>query len=121
METDLQEVEEQAEELRGGSKDNAIRILKILKSKEIRNFKDYPEDAEPFLKNVIRLLEEGSLSKNLTKRIFTELKGQTQPLKIFGIIKKNIPDDYFKGTTTKNDDARHNSREVILSECFIKP
>ncbi len=67
LESDLLEVEEQAEEVRGGSKDNAIRILKILKSKEIRTYKGFTEEADQFVRDVIRLLEEGSLSKNLTK------------------------------------------------------
>ena len=120
MEVDLQEVEEQAEEVRGGSKDNAIRVLKILKSKELRLYKGFTEDADQFIKDVIKLLEEGSLSKNLTKRIFSELKEHTQPLKVFGVLKKNIPDDYFRGTATKKDEAKSSPREVILSECFIK-
>ena len=38
----------------------------------------------------------------------------------WGYEKKNIPDDYFRGTATKKDDAKRNPREVILSECFIK-
>jgi rubrerythrin len=120
MEADLQDVEIQVEDVRGGGKDNAIRVLKILKSKEVRMYKGFTEDAEQFIKDVIKLLEEGSLAKNLTKRIFTELKDEVQPLKIFGVLKKNIPDDYFRGTKTINDEAKYSAREVILSECFIK-
>ena len=120
MEADLQDVEIQVEDVRGGGKDNAIRVLKILKSKEVRMYKGFTEDAEQFIKDVIKLLEEGSLAKNLTKRIFTELKDEVQPLKIFGVLKKNIPDDYFRGTKTINDEAKYSPREVILSECFTK-
>ncbi|RNI39882.1 helicase [Hanamia caeni] len=120
MEADLQDVEIQVEDARGGGKDNAIRVLKILKSKEVRMYKGFTEDAEQFIKDVIKLLEEGSLAKNLTKRIFTELKDEVQPLKIFGVLKKNIPDDYFRGIKTINDEAKYSPREVILSECFIK-
>lgn len=120
MENDLKEVEEQAEEVRGGSKDNAIRVLKILKSKEIRTYKGFTEEADQFVRDVIRLLEEGSLSKNLTKRIYTQLKRETVPLKVFAVIKKNIPEDYFRGTATKLDEARNSPREVILSEYLTK-
>jgi superfamily II DNA/RNA helicase len=120
MEMDLQEIEDLNEDVHGGGKDNAIRIMKILKSKEVRLYKGFTEDAEEFIKDVMKLLEEGTLSKNLTKRIFNELKDHTNPLKVFGILKKNIPDDYFRGTTYKKENVKSNPREVILSECFIK-
>ncbi len=119
MDADLQEVEDKAEEVRGGSRDNAVRILKILKSKEIRSFKGFTEDAEVFLKGVVKLLEEGAVSKNLTKRVFRELKPETQPLRIFGILKKNIPEDYFRGTASRHELSRFSTREVILSESFL--
>jgi superfamily II DNA or RNA helicase len=120
LDFDLQDTILQEEITRGGSKDNALRIIKVLKSKEIKRFKGFTEDAEQFIKEVIKLLEEGSLSKNLTKRIINEVKEQVQPLKIYEIIKKNVPEDYFRGTSSKKDEAKHSSREVILSECFIK-
>jgi len=120
MEQNLQETEEQQEEVKVGSRDNAHRILKVLKSKEVRYYKGFTEEAEQFIKQVIKVLEEGVLSKNLTRRVYNELKGQILPLKIFGVLKKNISDDYFQGTATVKDEAKKSPKEVILSECFIK-
>lgn len=120
MEQNLQESEEQQEEVKAGSHDNAHRILKVLKSKEVRLYKGFTEEAEQFIREVINIIEEGSLSKNLTKRVYNELKDQVQPLKILGVLKKNISDDYFKGTATVKDEAKKSPKEVILSECFIK-
>ena len=121
LEHNLQEAEEQQVETKVGSRDNAHRILKILRAKEIRLYKGFTEEAEQYIKQVIKILDEGSLSKNLTKRVYNELKDQTQPLKILGVLKKNISDDYFKGTSTVKDEAKKNPKEVILSECFLKP
>jgi len=120
METDLLEVEESQVETKAGSLDKAVRILKRLKSKEIRLFKGFTEDAEQFIKATIKLLEEGSLSKNLMKRIFDDLKDEIQPLKIYTVLRKNIPDDYFLKNTTKREKSIRNPKEVILSECLIK-
>lgn len=120
MELNLQESGEQQEEVKAGSRDNAHRILKVLKSKEVRLYKGFTEEADQFIKDVIKIIEEGSLPKNLTKRVYNELKDQVQPLKILGVLKKNISDDYFKGTSTVKDEAKKSPKEVILSECFIK-
>ncbi len=120
MEQNLQEAEEQQEEVKAGSRDNAHRILKVLKSKEVRLYKGFTEEAEQYIKQVIKIIEEGSLSKNLTKRVYNELKDQFQPLKILGVLKKNISEDYFKGTATVKDEAKKSPKEVILSECIIK-
>ncbi len=121
LEHNLQEAEEQQVETKVGSRDNAHRILKILRAKEIRLYKGFTEEADQYIKQVIKILDEGSLSKNLTKRVYNELKDQTQPLKILGVLKKNISDDYFKGTATVKDEAKKSPKEVILSECFLKP
>jgi hypothetical protein len=120
MERNLQESDEIQEEVRSGGRDNAHRILKILKSKEIRLYKGFTEEADQFIKQVIKILEEGAVSKNLAKRVYNELKDQVQPLRILGVLKKNISDDYFKGTLTVKDKIDKSPKEVILSECFIK-
>ncbi len=120
LELNLQEDEEQQEETKTGSRDNANRILKMLRSKEVRLYKGFTDEAETYIKQVVKILEEGSLSKNLTKRLYAELKDQTQPLKILGILKKEISEDYFKGTATVRDESKNNPKEVILSECFVR-
>ena len=120
LEHNLQETEEQQVETKVGSRDNAHRILKILWAKEIRLYKGFTEEADQYIKQVIKILDEGSVSKNLTKRVYSELKDEIMPLKILGVLKKNISDDYFKGTSNVKDQARNKPKVVILSECFLK-
>jgi superfamily II DNA/RNA helicase len=122
LDLNLGEAEEIQEETKVGGRDNAHRILKMLRSKEIRQYKGFTEDADQYIKKVIKLLEEGVLSKNLTKRLFAELENEVKPLSILGILKKNISDDYFKGTAANDDGTKkiHKTKEIILSECFIK-
>ncbi|MBN1996514.1 helicase, partial [candidate division KSB1 bacterium] len=101
-------------------RDNAIRILKILKSKEIRKYDGFTELDDVYIKGVIKLLEDGVLPKSVTKRIFGEVKDLEHPPKIIGAIKRNLPDEFFKGNSISHDNIMENPSEVILSECFVK-
>ncbi len=74
LELNLKEDEEQQGETKTGSRDNANRILKILRSKEVKLYKGFTDEAEAYIKHVVKILEEGSLSRNLTKRLHSELK-----------------------------------------------
>lgn len=101
-------------------RDNAIRILRILKSKEIRQYSGFTEIDDLYIKNVIKLLEDGVLPKSVTKRMFGEIKNLTHPLKIIGAATRNLPDEFFKGNLISHDQLMENPSEVILSECFVK-
>ena len=101
-------------------RDNAFRILKILKSKEIRKYHGFTEIDEQYIKAVIKLLEDGALPKSTTKRIFNEIKSETNPLNILGRIKRNLPDEFFHDNYSTNDHLKFSPNEVILSECFIR-
>lgn len=100
-------------------RDNAIRILKILKSKEIRKYSGFTEIDDAYIKSVIKLLEDGVLPKSVTKRIFGEIKGLIHPPKIIGAVKRNLPDEFFTSNNISHDNILENPSEVILSECFI--
>ncbi|MBC8186159.1 helicase [candidate division KSB1 bacterium] len=101
-------------------RDNAIRILKILKSKEIRIYSGFTEIDEDYIKNVIKLLEDGVLPKSVTKRIFGEIKNLIHPPKIIGAVKRNLPGEFFKSNSISHDNIMNYPSEVILSECFVK-
>ncbi|MBN1561486.1 helicase [candidate division KSB1 bacterium] len=101
-------------------RDNAIRILKILKAKEIRKYDGFTELDDAYIKSVIKLLEDGVLPKSVTKRIYSEIKDLTHPPKIIGAVKCNLPDEFFKGNTISHDQLLEEPSEVILSECFVK-
>jgi len=100
-------------------RDNAVRILKILKSKEMRNYSGFTDIDEFYIKSVIKLLEDGVLPKSVTKRIFNELKDLSHPIKILGTIKRNLPPEFFKTNFNTYDQLMESPNEVILSECFV--
>ncbi len=101
-------------------RDNAVRILRILKSKEIGKYNGFTDIDEAYIKTVIKLLEDGVLPKSVTKRIFNGIKDLTNPLKILGAIKRNLPNEFFKMNFNSYDQLMEKPNEVILSECFVK-
>ncbi|MBD3342289.1 MAG: hypothetical protein GF353_24525, partial [Candidatus Lokiarchaeota archaeon] len=79
--------------------------MKIIKSREMRKYHGFTDIEDEYLKDVTRLLEEGSLPKSVTKRIFNAVKGMTEPRKIMSAIKRNLPDEFFKSTVTAKDQS----------------
>lgn len=100
-------------------RDNAIRILKILKSREMRQYQGFTELDDQYIQAVINLLEQGAVPKATTKRIFGEIKKETNPLKILSLIKRNLPDEFFQVNVPGDDGFKSSPSEVILSECLI--
>ncbi|MFH0796417.1 MAG: helicase-related protein [Candidatus Omnitrophota bacterium] len=107
-----------------GGRDSAAQVLRILKTKEIGQFKGYTEDDEVYIKTVIKELEEGGLPKQTTKtlanRIKKELQNGVNPLKILAILRMNIPPEFLKKTITESAAQTSGPREVILSEYLVK-
>ena len=109
---------EEGEELtgsRGRSHESKLRktIKAIIKSKE------FTDDDEDFLHDILRLLNEGGIAKATIKRILKEVQGEINPLKILAKIKGGIPQDVFQGTFVKSSADTTGPREVILSEYLI--
>ncbi|MCD4817432.1 MAG: helicase [Candidatus Cloacimonetes bacterium] len=114
------EAEELIEEVSNRGRTNSSRILKILKSKEMRKFSGFTEFDEEYLKKTKKLLEEGALPKSAAKRIFNEIKDFRNPYHILAGIKRNLPNEFFKSTQTARDISRESLEEIIISEYFIK-
>ena len=101
-------------------RDNALRILKILKSKEMKTFDGFTEIDEDYIKRTIKLLEDGAVPKSATKRIYEEIKEQKQPARILTAVKRNLPEEFFRDNSISHDHLMESPGEVILSECFVK-
>jgi superfamily II DNA/RNA helicase len=97
-------------------RDNASTVLRYLKSKQIKDFKGYTDEDEDYIKRLIKLLEEGGLPKQTTKTLVKELSEETNPLKILGILKTNIAEEFFQDTLAESGAKTAGPREVILSE-----
>ena len=80
---------------------------------------------ELYIKQVIKVIEEGGLPKQTTKTLQKELSKELNgikelnPIKILGILKKNIPSEFFKETLAESAAQTSGPREVILSEYLI--
>jgi superfamily II DNA/RNA helicase len=94
---------------------NDAYILKRLKAREIRHYQGYTEDDEAYIEQVIQLLTDGALPKPTTKKVAEALKKEIDPLKVLGILKRDIPSQFFQPTRAHQTSHGLSPREVILS------
>ncbi len=105
-----------------GGQDASIQVLKILKA--IRDFRQYTDDHEAYLKRVMNRLEEGALPKQTAKTVLTALNQEInssppRPLKILDILQNNIPKEFLESHIAESDARTSGPREVILSAYLI--
>ena len=100
---------------RGRSNEN--KIIKIIKA--IHKSKEFTEEDEEYLQDVLDLLKEGGIDKSSIKRILKSIEKEINPLKILAKIKSGIPQELFRGTFVTGADIS-GPREVILSEYLLK-
>lgn len=103
-----------------GGRDNVTKILRILRSKQIKNYQGFTEDDDQYIQKVIKLLEDGALPKQTTKNVAQALNGIEEPIKILSKIKTNIPEEFFTEHISHSSADVFGPREVILSEYLIK-
>ena len=114
---------EEASEIKmRGGRDAANQVLRILKA--VGDLRQFTEDQELYLKKVMRQLEEGGLTKQTTKRTLQALKKEIkfnsiQPLRILGVLQKNIPEELLESHISESTAQTFDPREVILSEYFL--
>jgi len=110
---ELQEVQ-----LRGG-RDSATSVARILRSSQVKHFKGFTDDDELYIREVIKLLEEGGLPKQTTKNLLKALSKEVNPLKILAKLKMTVAPDFLKETHAESAAQTAGPREVILSEYLI--
>jgi DNA-binding NarL/FixJ family response regulator len=98
---------------RGGA--NEAYILKRLKAKEIRRYHGFTDDDEEYIRNVMQLLVDGALPKPATKRLADSLKKEIEPLRVLGILRRDISPLFFQSTRAQLTHHALSPREVILS------
>ena len=116
-------IEERGDHILPGShkgRDNPTRILKILKSRELKNWPSFTKTETSYISQVIELLQEGCLPKTTIKKLWTAIKDLQLPPDILEALKKNIPGEFFNTPATNPDNILNHPNKVILSECFIK-
>ena len=112
--THLDVYKRQLAERHKGSTNDAY-ILKRLRAKEIRHCQVFTDDDEEYIRDVIRLLADGALPKPTTKKIAEAMKKEAQPLRVIGILRRDISPLFFQATRAQMTHHAFNPREVILS------
>jgi superfamily II DNA/RNA helicase len=99
---------------------NAAYILKRLKAREIRHCQQFTEDDEEFIRNVICLVQDGSLPKRTAKGLANKLKAKIEPLNVLGILRHDIKHGLFQTNPVANASQTLSQREVILSSFLVQ-
>jgi hypothetical protein len=104
---------------RGGGQNDAY-ILKRLKAKEISRYHGYTDDDELFIQRVKQLLTDGALPRPTTKKVAEALKREIGPLKVLGILRRDISTLFLQPTRAQESAYMFNPREVILSSYLVR-
>ena len=99
---------------------NDAYILKRLKAKEIRHYHGFTEDDELYIQKVVQLLVDGALPKPTTKKVADAMKKEIQPLKVLGILRRDISPLFFQSTRAQMTAHVLSPREVILSSYLLE-
>ena len=103
---------------RGGAND--AYIMKRLRTREIRQYHGFTEDDEQYIQRVVQLLIDGALPKPTTKKVAVALKKEIEPLKVLGILRRDIPTEFFQATRAAQTSNVFSPREVILSSYLLE-
>jgi superfamily II DNA or RNA helicase len=103
------------------SRDTAARLLQRLRTKDVRNCPGYTEDDEEYIKHVIRLLEDGALPRPTLKKVAESFRVEANPLRLLGIMRRDIPPQFFQPVRAETVKHNFSPRQVILSKYLVKP
>lgn len=112
------EVDDSIPRHRGAAND--AYILKRLKAREIRQYRGFTEDDEQYIQQVIQLLTDGALPRPTTKKVAEALKKELEPLRVLGILRRDIPSLFFQPTRAQQSAYIFSPREVILSSYLLR-
>ena len=106
----------------GRGSDSTMQVLRILRA--VRDFRQYTEAQEVYLKRVMNRLEEGALPKQTTKTVLKalgkELKTERpNSLKVLALLQNNVPEEFLESHVAESAAHTAGPREVILSEYLI--
>jgi superfamily II DNA or RNA helicase len=110
--------EEMVEHKKGGGRDSAANILKILKA-TLKNTQQFTDDQELYLKKVLIQLEEGGLPKQTAKNTLKALNDLNEelmnPFKVLAVLQTHIPVQLLRSHYAEQNPTVFGKREVILS------
>ena len=99
-------------------RDNAAQMLKILKA-TLKNTRQFTDEQELYLKQVLAQLEEGGLPKQTAKETLKAVNALKQdlmnPLKVLATLQTHIPERLLERHYAEQNPRAFGKREVILS------
>ena len=102
---------------------NENKVIKDLKG-TLKIAKNFTDDQENYVKDVIKQLSEGGIPKKTVKNLKNELKELgnliINPLRVLAILQKNVSPNILKPHYSENSFQDYSKREVILSMCLTK-
>lgn len=110
--------QEIAEPRQRGGRDNAAKILPILKA-TLKNTQTLTDEQELYLKNVLKQLEEGGIPRPTAKNALKALNQLgdelVNPLKVLATLHSHIPARLLQSHYAEHNPSVTGKREVILS------
>jgi len=107
--------EEELKHSGGRSAEN--QFFKLIKA--IERSKEYTDDDDDFLAELLTLLRDGALPKKTINKILKQTKGETNPLKILARLKSGIAPELFQKTFVTDAADTSGPKEIILSEYLV--
>ncbi len=98
---------------------NDAYISRRLKTPEIRRYPGYTDDDESFIRRVTEALKDGRLPRPTTRKVAEALKQEIEPLRVLGILRRDIPMALLDPTRAQRMHHDAHPREVILSSWLI--
>ncbi len=116
-------IEEIIDTRRRGGSDSYSKLLKILKVTQ-KNSKQFTEEQEEYLKELINRLEQGAFPKKTVQKVLKALnkleKEIDNPLKVLGVLQREISPAFLKSHYAETSASTEGKREVILSLYLAK-
>ena len=118
---DMATVEDGGDQALQRSRDTSARLLQRLRTKDLRDFAGYTEDDEDYIRQVTRLLEDGALPRPTLKKLAEAFRVEASPLRLLGIMRRDIPQQFFQPVRAETVKHNFSPRQVILSKYLVKP
>ena len=94
---------------------NEGKILRRLKSQEIKNCDKFTDDDDEYIKMIQEAFKVGIINKNASKRISKTIEKEINPMKVLSILKQNVSEEKL-AMLYRSETSSLDKREVILSE-----
>lgn len=106
------------EDNRSGSRSNISNIDKRLKEKVFRNCPKFTDADDEFIRDIRKMIAQGTIAKKVAQTIKKELDKTLDPLEMLSILRKHIR--VVGGTEQNNRKTTTTKKEVILSGYQVK-